>query len=204
MAATQFVPVQYNQIPALVAMYSNVLVYFDASWEPSFATTRLAAAKSTTLLTLFYCDIKHDTDAENFIIDVMKLSTFPILVCFKTSTMDFVPICGLSTIALYLRSSPWGNQYREDATLDNIKILFEAGIGRVFISGDKSSVGKTTTCLCLLSSLIRLGFSHDSIAYIKPVTQCEAEQPITRFVLVFPHHFKTSIFTIQFSYVKVL
>jgi hypothetical protein len=52
---------------------------------------------------------------------------------------------------------------------------------KLFISGDRSSVGKSSICLAILATLLRKGFSPSSLAYIKPVTQCEAEQPITRF-----------------------
>jgi dethiobiotin synthetase len=53
--------------------------------------------------------------------------------------------------------------------------------GRLFVSGDRSSVGKSSTCLALLGALIRQGVPPSSLAYIKPVTQCEAEQPVTQF-----------------------
>jgi dethiobiotin synthetase len=49
---------------------------------------------------------------------------------------------------------------------------------RLFVSGDRSSVGKSTCCLYLILSLLRLGISPHDIAYIKPVTQCEADQPV--------------------------
>ena len=49
----------------------------------------------------------------------------------------------------------------------------------LLISGDRSSVGKSTFSLFLMASLLQLGFSASSLAYIKPVTQCEAEQPIS-------------------------
>jgi hypothetical protein len=52
---------------------------------------------------------------------------------------------------------------------------------KLFVSGDRSSVGKTTTCLGLLASLVESGVPPSSLAYIKPVTQCEAEQPVTRY-----------------------
>lgn len=52
----------------------------------------------------------------------------------------------------------------------------------LFISGDRSSVGKSTFSLLLLAALLdTVGFPASSVAYIKPVTQCEAEQPITKF-----------------------
>lgn len=52
---------------------------------------------------------------------------------------------------------------------------------RVFISGDRSSVGKTTTCQYLLAAFLNLGIRGHDLAYIKPVTQCEAEQSVVRF-----------------------
>ena len=69
-----------------------------------------------------------------------------------------------------------------DARINSIEAtLTSTGIGRLFLSGDKSSVGKTTLCLSFIKSLLKSGLSCVDIAYIKPVTQCEAEQPITRF-----------------------
>eukprot|EP00605_Chrysophyceae_sp_TOSAG23-4_P002731 GSChrysophyteH1.ASY1.ANO1.3010.1 assembled CDS len=51
----------------------------------------------------------------------------------------------------------------------------------LFVSGDRSSVGKSTICLSIIAALVREGISTDRIAYIKPVTQCEAEQPVVRY-----------------------
>lgn len=53
---------------------------------------------------------------------------------------------------------------------------------RVFIAGSRSTAGKTSLCLAILKTLIsRYGVSASLLSYIKPVTQCEAEQPLTRF-----------------------
>jgi hypothetical protein len=49
----------------------------------------------------------------------------------------------------------------------------------LFLSGDRSSVGKSSTCLSLLAALVGLGVDPALLAYIKPVTQCEAEQPVS-------------------------
>lgn len=38
---------------------------------------------------------------------------------------------------------------------------------KLFLSGDKSSVGKSSTCMAILASLVRLGIQPSSIAYIK-------------------------------------
>uniref|UniRef100_K3WKW6 CobQ/CobB/MinD/ParA nucleotide binding domain-containing protein n=1 Tax=Globisporangium ultimum (strain ATCC 200006 / CBS 805.95 / DAOM BR144) TaxID=431595 RepID=K3WKW6_GLOUD len=52
---------------------------------------------------------------------------------------------------------------------------------RIFVSGDRSQVGKSTVCLGLVGSLLRHGFAPSEIGYIKPATQCEAPQLITKF-----------------------
>lgn len=51
----------------------------------------------------------------------------------------------------------------------------------LFVAGDRSSVGKSSICLALIASLISLGCDPHHLAYIKPVTQCEAEQEISRY-----------------------
>eukprot|EP00512_Aurantiochytrium_limacinum_P003128 CAMPEP_0171499648 /NCGR_PEP_ID=MMETSP0958-20121227/8548_1 /TAXON_ID=87120 /ORGANISM="Aurantiochytrium limacinum, Strain ATCCMYA-1381" /LENGTH=314 /DNA_ID=CAMNT_0012034233 /DNA_START=190 /DNA_END=1131 /DNA_ORIENTATION=+ len=57
----------------------------------------------------------------------------------------------------------------------------------IFVSGDRSQVGKSSTCLGLLATLHeKLGFGAKELAYIKPATQCEAVQLVTRYAL--EHH----------------
>lgn len=50
----------------------------------------------------------------------------------------------------------------------------------LFISGDKSQVGKSSVCLGILSALLDL-YPKSALAYIKPATQCEAQQPVNDF-----------------------
>lgn len=52
---------------------------------------------------------------------------------------------------------------------------------RIFVSGDRSQVGKSTVCLGLVGALLRHGFAPQDIAYIKPATQCEAPQLVAKF-----------------------
>uniref|UniRef100_A0A7S4JPS6 DRTGG domain-containing protein n=1 Tax=Odontella aurita TaxID=265563 RepID=A0A7S4JPS6_9STRA len=52
---------------------------------------------------------------------------------------------------------------------------------RIFVAGDRSHVGKSSVCLGLLGSLLRLNYPASSLAYIKPATQCEAPQLVTEF-----------------------
>ena len=51
----------------------------------------------------------------------------------------------------------------------------------IFVGGDRSQVGKSSVCLALLGALLRLGYAPSELAYIKPATQCESAQLVTRF-----------------------
>ncbi|CAM9170090.1 unnamed protein product [Chrysoparadoxa australica] len=50
---------------------------------------------------------------------------------------------------------------------------------KVFVGGDRSKVGKSSVCLGLLGSLLKLGYKPSELAYIKPATQCELPQLVT-------------------------
>jgi dethiobiotin synthetase len=52
---------------------------------------------------------------------------------------------------------------------------------RIFIAGDRSSVGKSSVCLGMIGSLLEMGYSPESLAYIKPATQSESTQLIQLF-----------------------
>lgn len=52
---------------------------------------------------------------------------------------------------------------------------------RIFVAGDKTQVGKSTICLGLLGSLLKLHFHPRDLAYIKPATQCEASTLVSQF-----------------------
>jgi len=52
---------------------------------------------------------------------------------------------------------------------------------RIFVAGDRSSVGKSSMCLGILGNLLRLGYDPSSLAYIKPATQSESTQLIQLF-----------------------
>ena len=50
----------------------------------------------------------------------------------------------------------------------------------LFVAGDRSQVGKSSTCLGIMGVLHeRLGFAARDLAYIKPATQCEGTQLIS-------------------------
>jgi len=51
----------------------------------------------------------------------------------------------------------------------------------LFVSGDRSGVGKSSICLGLLGSFLSMGFPPNFLAYIKPCTQCEDIQLVSKY-----------------------
>ena len=69
------------------------------------------------------------------------------------------------------------SQQQQDDTPNTHDNDSSASAIRIFVAGDRSSVGKSSVCLGILGSLVRkFGYSPSSLAYIKPATQCEAPQ----------------------------
>ena len=52
---------------------------------------------------------------------------------------------------------------------------------RIFVAGERSGSGKSSTCCALLHALLQRGFAASDLAYIKPATQCEEPQLIAAF-----------------------
>jgi len=51
----------------------------------------------------------------------------------------------------------------------------------LYVMGSESGVGKSTVCMGILAQLLAAGFNARQLAYIKPVTQCIAKQPVATF-----------------------
>ena len=51
----------------------------------------------------------------------------------------------------------------------------------LYVMGSGSGAGKSTICLGILAQLLASGFPARQLAYIKPVTQCTAPQPVALF-----------------------
>lgn len=51
---------------------------------------------------------------------------------------------------------------------------------RIFVAGAVSHVGKTSVCLGILAALRRAGLESEELAYIKPATQCEAPDLLSK------------------------
>lgn len=59
-----------------------------------------------------------------------------------------------------------------------VDALLQGDCVRLFVSGAVSHVGKTTVCLAVLGYLEACGISTSLLAYIKPATQCEADDSL--------------------------
>lgn len=189
----QIIPLRVNQIRLVVDLHSTTFIYFDALWNEKCVASRrriLDILIHYGVRTLFHVDINNDPDAEDYVINTLAASKLPALVYFQEKSTPFNVTWGIDQIVAFLGNTqsvqkilPFVNIFvNARANVDTIHHLFQDNVGTLFIAGDKSSVGKSTSCLCILSSLIRIGIPADSMAYIKPVTQCEAEQPITRYI----------------------
>mmetsp|Transcript_84435 Transcript_84435/g.149376 ORF Transcript_84435/g.149376 Transcript_84435/m.149376 type:complete len:350 (+) Transcript_84435:85-1134(+) len=51
---------------------------------------------------------------------------------------------------------------------------------RIFVAGAVTHVGKTSVCLGILAALRKAGLKAEELAYIKPATQCEAPDLLSR------------------------
>lgn len=52
---------------------------------------------------------------------------------------------------------------------------------RIFVGGDRMSVGKTSVCLGLLGNLVAMGYPPSRLGYIKPATQSESPQLVQKY-----------------------
>lgn len=69
---------------------------------------------------------------------------------------------------------------RLDEVRARVAALPADGRTRVFVAGDASGAGKSSLALGLVAALARAGVPPADLAYIKPATQNEKPQPVTR------------------------
>lgn len=75
----------------------------------------------------------------------------------------------------------WIKQHLLESSATLASITLEHHPLRLFISGDRAHVGKSTVCLGLIGSLLQSGYAAKDIAYMKPATQCQKPQLVTKF-----------------------
>ena len=164
----------------------EMAVLFDAAWarQPRHALQReelVQSARDRGVKMLYVLFSRGDDAAEKYALDALEVNSLPALAIYDRGLVR--------TESRFLRQDEHFGESRSFA--EQWQGLLEDDPDEeggeppllLFVAGDKSSVGKSSTCLALLSCLLQLGTPPQDLGYIKPVTQCEAEQLVTRFCL---------------------
>lgn len=191
------VTVSTAQLRALCNLQCHTLVILEASWLLGRQDyTQQLLSKLDLSFNIYRLVVNGSDDAENFAVDELQVRDLPSFAVFGSngrlkylSTVQELLFQGISTIRDILSETiSAGNintLYRslECSPISEILCTMDVVVrpSYVFISGDRASVGKSSICLTVLGSLINMGVSPDSLAYIKPVTQCEAEQLVSKY-----------------------
>lgn len=176
-----------------------VHVIFGASWKRK----QYSYLKQIALLhevlgryidKIYLVEISGSDLATEYFVDELGLTTTPSLVVFLKEKVVFTssfPSCLSSESHIELRLLSFLREHSiqrfvRDITVSPLRAWFDQDNVDdsplvAFIAGDKSQVGKSSVCLGLLASLVRAGVNPSSLAYIKPVTQCEGEQLVTKY-----------------------
>lgn len=175
-----------------------------AKW---FASQRSFASAGESLqipaIAVFKLLVNGGDEAENYVVDALRVRELPHLAIYNNGgillhAMDKLQLQRLEAFSSLipfplqikvLSSSAWKTLAPPSnilATLfergDNLHDEEEDSPLRLFVAGSRSTAGKSSICLGILKALIeRYGVSPAQLSYIKPATQCEAEQPITRY-----------------------
>lgn len=193
------VPIGLQHLFSALSLQRKSLVIFYPKWQPR-ALEKLLASLSQfsphTVEEVFVVKSFGGDETESYLIDVLRVSQVPHIAVYAGLNLvaggsNWTDVIQHLYLPWSLRQQSW-RQYSPG--IDYIStVLSQApptslptiesrnGCIQLFISGDRSSVGKSTVCLLLLASLVRQGVAPGSLAYIKPVTQCEATQPVTHY-----------------------
>mmetsp|Transcript_31409 Transcript_31409/g.58490 ORF Transcript_31409/g.58490 Transcript_31409/m.58490 type:complete len:464 (-) Transcript_31409:417-1808(-) len=175
----------------IASSHETCVVYFDSSW-----TRQAAFSDSSDLLVMLekndmthvyhiadeFCD-----DMEGFVIG-KGAKSLPCIAVYSQGRMTYFStnlddLIGVESAIQSSKSavSTVNNSPPSSSLPSLIHKASSSQPVRLFISGDRSSVGKSTCCLFLLASLVEAGVKPEDLAYIKPITQCEAEQPVVKY-----------------------
>ncbi|KAE9077442.1 hypothetical protein PF010_g23505 [Phytophthora fragariae] len=103
----------------------------------------------------------------------------PQLFARVSTPQQTLVVVGASTLKRWMRQQLLETRYCAAATAT--EATAEHAPLRIFVSGDRAQVGKSTMCLGLVGALLRAGYAAEELAYIKPATQCEKPQLVTKF-----------------------
>ncbi len=189
-------PVHIEQLKAFQKSFG--VIYFP-SWmqrkRQKVIPNLLSSIQNAIVLQeLLQISVDSTDEVLNYLINDIKVASLPYFQFFFEGklTLSFETSSVLSEISnptfFYApKSIPTIYEQALKSNIDVVQMLLReqsvmyARPLKLFISGDRSSVGKSSTCLALIATLVEEGVLPYDIAYIKPVTQCESEQAITRY-----------------------
>jgi dethiobiotin synthetase len=173
----------------LKELLSDFIVIVNATWTQSrgysLCCEFLEVLEESKISYAFQIVSCGGDELEEYVINDVQGSELPCVLHCAASKKDYTLIRSVSTLRDVIGTLA-ADCLKYTGQPDIIRQIFdstsnEESIGTLFIAGDKSSVGKSSTCLAILASFLHLGVQADGLAYIKPATQCEAEQSVSKF-----------------------
>lgn len=184
----------------LVALQKSFLVLFFPRWLRHSHSLLLhdlfrGVQGISSSITMVQVLVEGMDDVEDYVVDQLCVKTLPYVAVYSRGQKVFGTEITTNAevdfdLATLLAATKSLKHYHSVEDSSIYPLLFprqspiECSLDKpmvVFIAGDKSSVGKSSICLAILSTLIAEGVDPNALAYIKPVTQCEEEQPVTQF-----------------------
>jgi hypothetical protein len=184
------IEINVKELRILEKTYSSFVLLIYANWSKSLNNTKVLNLLNEIKLSckvIFCLRFVEDCDEMNqHIFEGLKINSLPCIYLYdesaSTTSYSMVESWNQKRITFSNHENPVIVDGNDNGLLSELIDYFrQNSIGTLFIAGDKSSVGKSSICLAILSTLLQLGFESQKLAYIKPVTQCEADQLVTRY-----------------------
>jgi hypothetical protein len=172
-----------SDLIALLALNGKCIVCFNSSWSSqknklpllykdvhNIINNKYNINKGNT--TVYYLCSNGNDEVEDFVLNIPQVKSFPFICGFNNDgNVSFIYDGNINYSTLYNYIDNFylfNNNNNNNNNLNSpINVLFKQNLnistGKLFISGDKSSVGKSTVCLAILSSLIHLGVNPNGL-----------------------------------------
>lgn len=190
--------IYFDDLFPLLDLSHHAIVLFDAtfsSYELDLTCVEDLEIPSASFGDIYHVMCDSGSECEEYLVNTCKVSALPCFIYYVDGQRvhtDYDMQFDLTRSQLLFRSSLPAPDVASKNRLPRRALgPSKNDFGMLFIGGDKSAVGKSTTCLCLLASLLSgvagagqtgiARFEPKDLAYIKPVTQCEADTTVTKF-----------------------
>mmetsp|Transcript_10132 Transcript_10132/g.16643 ORF Transcript_10132/g.16643 Transcript_10132/m.16643 type:complete len:526 (-) Transcript_10132:274-1851(-) len=184
------ISITFQEFNDLRQAKKRFLCLFCAVWNAKInvGAKKLLSRHLSDEIVMFQILVDTNSDMEDFCLNILRVNDLPALFLF-----DEKPLPSSCNFNLTNKDIHGLSEVLDGPTIRSLTTFKNSCEGifslwnnsksptNLFVSGDRSSVGKSSVCLALLVSLVKQGIPPSALAYIKPVTQCEAEQPVVRF-----------------------